>query len=63
MAATTPPAPDPADRDGISEAVDEMEERAVGRRVDPPRSDDVDDPEPDGQDWTGLPAGPRNEPS
>jgi hypothetical protein len=33
--------PHPADRDAISEAVDDMEERVVGRRVDPPRSDDL----------------------
>jgi hypothetical protein len=33
--------PHPADRDAISEAVDDMEERVVGRRVDPPKSGDL----------------------
>ncbi|MCO1654116.1 hypothetical protein [Pseudonocardia humida] len=45
MAATTPSDPDPADQDQLSDAVDEMEERVVGRRVDPPRSDELGDPE------------------
>jgi len=67
MAATTPNGPDPADRDRISEAVDDMEERVVGRRVDPPHSDDVADEVADEGadelDGTGPVAGPRNEPS
>lgn len=33
--------PHPADRDAISEAVDDMEERVVGRPVNPPQSDDL----------------------
>jgi hypothetical protein len=66
MAATTPTGPDPADRDRISEAVDDMEERVVGRRVDPPHSDDVANPGGDGEDeadGSGPIAGPQDEPS
>lgn len=33
--------PHPADRDAISEAVDDMEQRVVGRPVNPPKSDDL----------------------
>lgn len=63
MAATTPNSPDPADRDRISEAVDDMEERVVGHRVDPPHSDEVADEAADEPDGTGPVAGPRDEPS
>ncbi|WP_214401343.1 hypothetical protein [Pseudonocardia lacus] len=59
MAATTPPGPEPDDRDHLSEAVDEMEERVVGRRVDPPHSDDVADPDDTGDSGEG----PGDEPS
>jgi hypothetical protein len=64
MAATTQSGPEPDDRDAISDAVDEMEERVVGHRVDPPRSDDVAEPaDADGQDGTGPVAGPQDEQS
>jgi hypothetical protein len=51
-----PPPPssgvDPADPGGISDALDDLEEHVVGRRVDPPRSDDLgdedDDADPEG---------------
>ncbi len=33
--------PHPADRDAISEAVDDMEERVVGRAINPPQSGDL----------------------
>jgi hypothetical protein len=54
--------PGPADRDGISKAVDEMEERVVGRRVEPPRSDDItEEDEGDAPDGSGR--GSAAEPS
>lgn len=37
------PSPGPSDPDAISAAVDDMEERVVGRRVDPPHSADLAD--------------------
>jgi hypothetical protein len=54
--------PDPADRDGISNAVDEMEERVVGRRVQPPRSDDITE-EDEGEEPDGSGRGSAVEPS
>jgi hypothetical protein len=48
MSTTTPPEPDP-----LSEELDQMEERVVGRRVDPPPSDESTEPED----------GPESEPS
>jgi hypothetical protein len=54
--------PGPADRDGISEAVDEMEERAVGHRVQPPRSDDITE-EDQGDEPDGSGRGSAVEPS
>jgi hypothetical protein len=45
MPVPTPAGPNPADPGAISNALDEMEERVVGRRVDPPRSNNLGDQE------------------
>ena len=52
MSASPPNGPDPSDSDAISDELDEMEERVVGRRVDPPPSGDLGDDE-DGTEPTG----------
>jgi hypothetical protein len=56
------PAPDPAGRDAISEAVDDLEERVVGRRVDPPHSSDIEGEE-EGEAPDGSGRGTSEEPS
>jgi hypothetical protein len=54
--------PHPADRDGISDALDEMERQVVGRQVDPPHSGDIAE-EDDGEAPDGSGRGASGEPS
>jgi hypothetical protein len=72
MPAPTPSDPNPADQEAISDKVDEMEERVVGRRVDPPHSSDLgeDVAEDEGGEpmegeppSDGVQAGPGTEPT
>jgi hypothetical protein len=55
--------PHPADPDGISDAVDELERRVVGRQVDPPRSDDLTGEQDAGEAPDGSGRGASEEPS